>query len=76
MHVTLSDQGVLDSKNLPRSVRTRINRFAKELVPHGETIKLKGYTLQNGRIRWVFPKKGNAEFAQQLRNFMSNEVYL
>ena len=76
IRVTLTRDGVMKSKNLPNAIRIRLHRFARDNLAAGDVVTLKGQFIHRGRIRWVFPRNGDPDFAQRLRNFMVNEVYL
>ena len=75
VRVTLTNEGVLNSSNLPKSIRSRLDRFAHDRLAEGEAIQLKGKIGNRDRIRWRFQKNVDPEYAQKLRNFMTNEVY-
>ena len=50
-----------------------IDDFAREFLLAGETMKVSGYYVEHGRLRWVFAKNINPSLAQRFRNLMINE---
>ena len=71
--LTLNSQGIVKCKGLSKQSRQMIDDFAREFLLAGETMKVSGYYVEHGRLRWVFAKNINPSLAQRFRNLMINE---
>lgn len=68
--VTLTCDGVTKSKGVSTALLRRIDEFAREEFLPGESIKVDGNYIENGKIRWVFPKNTNVALEQKFRNVL------
>ena len=71
--LTLNCDGIAKCKGLSKQSQEIVADFAREHLLNGESIKIQGYYVTHGRLRWVFDKNVNPSVAQRFRNFMINE---